>query len=417
MSAWKSRWSWVRFVNRASSKRTASTRCRASACEETSMTQARSPPCSMRRKVRCRSIASGVVRSTSSSTAPTTCLTVPSSPDWIAAASSTSRSRKAVVVLPFVPVIPATRRSAVGSPLNRAAIGAIAARASATTIWGTSSSSSRSTTSAAAPLSTAAPAYSCPSALPPTTQKKRVPGSTTRLSKASPAISTSGGPCTRFASAASISSRRLTTAGYAAPRLTLSTRTLPELAFADDGQGGTWHGDGGGSGDRRLWVGPAAPSHGDSPPSCAARHAGRIRRRSPPVAGRRRARVGLFGRDAEVREGEGGDLAEGGRGDRAAVVVAALGLVDDHRDQQARVLGGGEADEGGDEFRLRIRTVFGDLGRPRLAGERVSGNADLRRRSAGAEDALEHRAHLARDLLADHPPSLRPGQRLAVDLL
>ena len=136
----------------------------------------------MRRKVRCRSIASGVVRSTSSSTAPTTCLTVPSRPDWTAAASSTSRSRKAVVVLPLVPVIPATRSSAVGSPWKRAAIGAIAARASATTTCGTSRSSSRSTTSAAAPRSSAPAANSCPSARSPTTQKKSVPGSTVRLS-------------------------------------------------------------------------------------------------------------------------------------------------------------------------------------------------------------------------------------------
>ena len=177
MSAWKSRWSWVRLVNRASSKRTASTRCRASACEETSIAQARSPPCSMRLKVSWRSIDSGVVRSTSSSTAPTTCLTVPSRPDWIAAASSTSLSRKAVVVLPLVPVMPATRSSAVGLPLKRAATGAIAARASATTTCGTrSSGSSRSTTSAAARRSTAPAAKSCPSAFSPTTQKKSVPG-------------------------------------------------------------------------------------------------------------------------------------------------------------------------------------------------------------------------------------------------
>ena len=43
MSAWKSRWSWVRLVNRATSKWIASPRCSASACEETSIAQARSP--------------------------------------------------------------------------------------------------------------------------------------------------------------------------------------------------------------------------------------------------------------------------------------------------------------------------------------------------------------------------------------
>ena len=74
-----------------------------------------------------------MVRSTSSSTPPTTCFTVPSNPHRIPAASSTSRTRNAVVVFPLVPVIPTTFSSAVGSPQNRAATGAIAARASATT--------------------------------------------------------------------------------------------------------------------------------------------------------------------------------------------------------------------------------------------------------------------------------------------
>ena len=70
----------------------------------------------MRRNVACRSIASGVVRSTSSSTPPTTRFTVPSSPVWTPARSRMWRTRNAVVVFPFVPVIPATRSSAVGSP-------------------------------------------------------------------------------------------------------------------------------------------------------------------------------------------------------------------------------------------------------------------------------------------------------------
>ena len=182
MSAWKSRWSWVRLVNSATSKWIASARRSASACEETSIAQARSPASSIRRKVACRSIASGVVRSTSSSTPPTTCFTVPSSPHEIPAASRISRTRNAVVVFPFVPVTPTTRSSAVGSPKNRAASGAIAARASATTIWGTSTSSSRSTTSATAPAATTWAANSCPSAFSPGTQKNSVPGPAFRLS-------------------------------------------------------------------------------------------------------------------------------------------------------------------------------------------------------------------------------------------
>ena len=43
MSAWKSRWSWVRLVKSATSKWIASARCRVSACEETSIAQAPSP--------------------------------------------------------------------------------------------------------------------------------------------------------------------------------------------------------------------------------------------------------------------------------------------------------------------------------------------------------------------------------------
>jgi len=176
MSPWKSRWSWVRLVKTAASKWIASARCRDIAWEETSIAQALSPPSSMRRNVSCRSIPSGVVRSTGSSTPPTTCFTVPISPVWIPAASSISRARYAVVVLPLVPVTPITFSSAVGSPQNAAANGAIAARALGTTTCGTSTSSCRSTTSAAAPASTTAGANSCPSRFSPTTQKKSVPG-------------------------------------------------------------------------------------------------------------------------------------------------------------------------------------------------------------------------------------------------
>ncbi len=80
------------------------------------MAQARSPASSMRRKAAWRSTASGVVRSTGSSRPPTTDFTVPSNPVCTPAASSSARTRKAVVVLPLVPVIPTTRRSADGSP-------------------------------------------------------------------------------------------------------------------------------------------------------------------------------------------------------------------------------------------------------------------------------------------------------------
>src|SRR4051794_13795285 len=65
---------------------------------------------------------------------------------------------------------------------------------SSTWTSGTPSPSGRQTTSAAAPRATASGAKSCPSRVKPGTQKNKVPGSTLRLSKASPAISTSSGP-------------------------------------------------------------------------------------------------------------------------------------------------------------------------------------------------------------------------------
>ena len=123
-----------------------------------------------------------MVRSTSSSTPPTTCFTVPSSPHRTPAASRISLTRKAVVVLPLVPVTPTTFSSPVGSPQNRAARGAIAARASPTTTSATPSPSARSTTNPTAPASTAAAANRCPSTFSPGTQKNNAPGSTLRLS-------------------------------------------------------------------------------------------------------------------------------------------------------------------------------------------------------------------------------------------
>ncbi len=106
----------MRLVNSFTAKRMPDTRPSSIACEDTSMATASSPESSMRLKVAWRSIASGVVRSTSSSTPPTTRLTVPSSPARRPAASSRWRTRKAVVVLPLVPVMPTTSSRAVGSP-------------------------------------------------------------------------------------------------------------------------------------------------------------------------------------------------------------------------------------------------------------------------------------------------------------
>jgi hypothetical protein len=80
------------------------------------------------------------------STPATTLFTVPRSPVCRPPASSSSRTRNAVSVLPLVPVIPTTSRDAVGSALKAAA--AIAARTDSTSSWGTGRSNARSTTSA-----------------------------------------------------------------------------------------------------------------------------------------------------------------------------------------------------------------------------------------------------------------------------
>ena len=160
----------------------ASARRSSSACEETSIAHAASPPATISANVPWRSIASGVVRSVGRSSPPTNDVTVPSRPVWIPAATSSSRTMKHVVVFPFVPVTPAMRSVAVGSPWKRAAAGAMAARTSATTTSGTPSPSSWSTTSAEAPRAIASGAKSWPSRVKPGTQKKSVPSSTLRLS-------------------------------------------------------------------------------------------------------------------------------------------------------------------------------------------------------------------------------------------
>ena len=141
----------MRLVNTAAATWIPSARRSSSACEEISIAHASSPAASIAANVRWRSIASGVVRTTGCSTPPITDLTVPSSPQRRSAASSSERTRNAVVVLPLVPVIPTTGSAAVGSPWKRAAATAIAERTSSTCTSGTPSPSGRATTSAAAP--------------------------------------------------------------------------------------------------------------------------------------------------------------------------------------------------------------------------------------------------------------------------
>ena len=70
----------MRLVNTAAATRTPSARRSSRACEEISIAQAPSPPSSISRNVRWRSIASGVVRTVGRSSPATTEVTVPSSP-------------------------------------------------------------------------------------------------------------------------------------------------------------------------------------------------------------------------------------------------------------------------------------------------------------------------------------------------
>src|SRR3954462_503897 len=288
-----------------------SARCSASAWDETSIAQASSPAASISANVACSAIASGVVRSVACSTPPTTCETVPSRPHRRPVASSSPRTRNAVVVLPLVPVMPTTGSRAVGSPWKRAAAGAIAARTESTTTSSTPQFRGRSTTSGPAPPAIAAGAGACPSRVKPGTQKNSVPGPTSRVSWAKDETSTSP--------PAPISSRSL-----------IAARVVPVPAS--------------GLIDRAA-----------SPPS-------------------------LPGRDLQIRQREGHDLAERRRRDLAAV-DRALRLVDHDHAEQARVQRGGEPDEGGDVARARV------LARGRvhlvrgagLAGELVAGDRNLAR--------------------------------------
>src|SRR5215207_9637858 len=81
----------------------------------------------------------------------------------------------------------------------------------------------------------------------------------------------------------------------------------------------------------------------------------------------------LFGPDLLVAESEVDDLLPRRRGDLAAVDVA-LGLVDDHRGEQLRVVGGRKVDERRDVELLGVLAVDRLLRRARLAGGRVPGD-------------------------------------------
>ena len=92
------------------------------------MAQLASPASSISRKSRWRSIASGG-RARRPPLAVDACLDRPEQPGRRPAAARTRVERNALVVLPLVPVTPATCSSSVGRPKNSSAATAIAARA------------------------------------------------------------------------------------------------------------------------------------------------------------------------------------------------------------------------------------------------------------------------------------------------
>src|SRR5439155_513274 len=108
------------------------------------LAQLRSAASSISRKARWRSIASGVVRIAGRRSPPIRLSIVPSRPGRRPAAPRIEWRRNVVVVLPFVPVTPATSSVRVGSSKKTTAAWAIALRASSTTSCETSSSSTRS---------------------------------------------------------------------------------------------------------------------------------------------------------------------------------------------------------------------------------------------------------------------------------
>ena len=191
MEAWKSRWSWDRLVKTETSKTTPSTRPSVSAWLLTSMATASVPRSRMTASSACRSGASGVVRALGSTSSPMRVSTVPSRPVERPAARSPASSRKAVVVLPFVPVTPSTSRSALGAPYTQREAAPSTPRGSSATSSGTPRSPQRAAPSgsvrtAVAPRSTAAGAKSAPCARAPGSAAYRSPGCTARESSVAP---------------------------------------------------------------------------------------------------------------------------------------------------------------------------------------------------------------------------------------
>ncbi len=151
MVGWKSRWSWVRLVKMAAAKRRPPrARARARARRPRARTPGRPGPASRAGPPADRSPrASSADRG--ARPAGHDRLTVPNSPHDRPQASISRRTRKAVVVLPFVPVTPTRSSSRAGIAVEAARERAHSGTDGGTRTSGRPSPRGRSTTSAAAP--------------------------------------------------------------------------------------------------------------------------------------------------------------------------------------------------------------------------------------------------------------------------
>ena len=199
-SPWKSRWSWLRLVNIARSNTMPSTRPSASAWLDTSIVSAVTPRSRITASRACTSGASGVVRTAGSSSSPIRARTVPIRPVVCPPAHNAASSRKLVVVLPLVPVIPVVASASAGSPYTQADTSPSTPRGSPTTRTGASTpasariaSPSGSVRIAAAPADAACVPNRAPCVVNPGSAAYRSPACTWRESRVTPVIR-SGGP-------------------------------------------------------------------------------------------------------------------------------------------------------------------------------------------------------------------------------
>ncbi len=184
-----SRCSVVIRVNTAARKATSSARCISSPCDEVSSATCVQPRSRTRASSACNSGASGVVCREGFVVTPSGVRrsTVVIDAAAIPAALHACQSKVAVVVLPSVPVIPATHRCALGCSENASASAESASRLSGTRTTGTDASTggsgTRSATTAIAPRATASRQKRWPSERNPVMATKRLPGVTACESK------------------------------------------------------------------------------------------------------------------------------------------------------------------------------------------------------------------------------------------